>query len=218
MIAEFLFKNPRILILCLVTIVIAGTTSFFVMPRLEDPVLGKSTIAPTLYRTDQVSANVIPSEVTLFLDWRNVPSETTEVADGMLERLIADCVGSGIPGEEFLQTVEVTCADLTTYTGAAKNFASIFPPFSTAPEHPLAVAALAAIKAVTDEVRPVDVWKFATDGGHLAAAGIPTVGFGPGDDRLAHTNQERIVIAELLDATATYAPLAHALALAIDQA
>ena len=50
MIAEFLFKNPRILILCLVTIVIAGTTSFFVMPRLEDPVLGKRVaVISTIY-------------------------------------------------------------------------------------------------------------------------------------------------------------------------
>jgi succinyl-diaminopimelate desuccinylase len=184
----------------------------------KDSVLGKSTIAPTLYRTDQVSANVIPSEVTLFLDWRNVPSETTDVAVEKLNRLIDDCVATGSLDAKFKPEVAVTSADLTTYTGAVKNFASVFPAFSTALNNPLAVAAQAVITAVTGEARPSDVWQFATDGGHLMAAGIPTVGFGPGDDRLAHTNQERIGIEDLKSATATYAPLVHALALAIDQA
>ena len=183
----------------------------------EDPVLGKSTIAPTLYRTDQVSANVIPSEVILFLDWRNVPAETTDVAVEKLNRLVENCVAAGCVDVNFKPEVSVTCEDLTTYTGAVKNFASVFPAFSTAPENPLAVAAQAAITAAAGGTRSYDVWQFATDGGHLMAAGIPTVGFGPGNDRLAHTNQERIGIADLKDATATYAPLVQALAVAIDQ-
>ena len=56
------------------------------------------------------------------------------------------------------------------------------------------------------------MWNFATDGGHLSKAGIQIVGFGPGDDRLAHTNRERIVIDELKTAASTYAPLVLALA------
>ena len=51
MIATFLYKNPRILLLLIGTIVVAGLTSLMVMPRLEDPVLGKrvavvSTVFP----------------------------------------------------------------------------------------------------------------------------------------------------------------------------
>ena len=41
MIAEFFFKNPRILFLALVAITVAGIDSFLATPRLEDPVLGK---------------------------------------------------------------------------------------------------------------------------------------------------------------------------------
>ena len=41
MIASFLFKNPRILLLLIGTIVVAGLSSLAVMPRLEDPVLGQ---------------------------------------------------------------------------------------------------------------------------------------------------------------------------------
>ena len=51
MIAQFLYRNPRILLLLMVVIVVAGVSSFVVMPRLEDPVLGKrvaviSTVFP----------------------------------------------------------------------------------------------------------------------------------------------------------------------------
>lgn len=51
MIANFLYRNPRILLLTIVTIVVAGGSSVIVMPRLEDPVLGRrvalvSTVFP----------------------------------------------------------------------------------------------------------------------------------------------------------------------------
>ena len=185
------------------------------MQRLEslslqsDPVLGKATIAPTLYLTDQVSANVIPSEVTVYLDWRNVPAETPELALKTLEALL-DPTADGASA-----TVSVTEQPRRCYTGATHDFASIFPPFATDPSSLLANAAKQVIEASTGKPANPDVWQFATDGGHLALAGIPIVGFGPGDDRLAHTNQEQISIEELKTASATYAPLICSLAAAL---
>lgn len=176
----------------------------------DDPVLGKATIAPTLYLTDQQSANVIPSEVTVYLDWRNVPAETPEHALKTLEELI-DPSTDGANA-----TVSVTEQPRRCYTGVTHDFASIFPPFATAPTSPLAVAAENVIASSTGKPANPDVWQFATDGGHLALAGIPCVGFGPGDDRLAHTNQERISIEELKTAAATYAPLVCKLAQTIN--
>ena len=46
-------------------------------------------------------------------------------------------------------------------------------------------------------VVPVDVWQFATDGGHFSLEGMICVGFGPGNDLLAHTINEAIPIPEL---------------------
>ena len=181
------------------------------MQRLEslvlqsDPVLGKATIAPTLYLTDQVSANVIPSEVTIYLDWRNVPAETPELALKTLEALIEPA------NDGATAVVSVTEQPRTCYTGVTQDFASIFPPFATDPNSQLAVAAEKVIEASTGKPANPEVWRFATDGGHLALSGIPIVGFGPGDDRLAHTNQERISIEELKTAASTYAPLACSL-------
>ena len=177
----------------------------------HDPVLGRSTIAPTLYQTDQVSANVIPSEVTLFLDWRNVPAETPEHAERALQTLANSCTAALSSPPE----VTVTRRLFETYTGTRRDFAAVFLPFATHPNDPLAIAAGDLITSATGKTRS-DVWQFATDGGHLMNAGIPVVGFGPGDDRLAHTNQERIDIKELEVAAATYAPLCLALASAIE--
>jgi acetylornithine deacetylase/succinyl-diaminopimelate desuccinylase-like protein len=113
-------------------------------------------------------------------------------------------------------TVNVTEQPRTTYTGQTRDFASIFPPFATSPDNILATTAKTVIEASTGQPACPDVWKFATDGGHLALAGIPCIGFGPGDDSLAHTNQERLSIDQLNTAAATYAPLACAMAAAID--
>ena len=50
MIARFLFRNPRILLLVVGVIVVAGLSSFELMPRLEDPVLGKRVaVISTVY-------------------------------------------------------------------------------------------------------------------------------------------------------------------------
>ena len=42
----------------------------------------------------------------------------------------------------------------------------------------------------------------------MARAGIPTVGFGPGDERWAHTSEEHVLVDDLIAAARIYARLA----------
>jgi putative selenium metabolism hydrolase len=172
------------------------------LPLADDVTLGPATIAPTLYTTDQVSSNVIPSEAIVFLDWRNVPAETPDHAIAELEKLASGC-------GDF--EVALTRQMRKTYPGPDQDFASIFPPFSTAADHALVKAAAPIIAQATGQTVQPDVWKFATDGGHIHAAGIPVVGFGPGDDALAHTNKERIALADLELGCAIYTPMIAAM-------
>ena len=70
MIAEFLYRNPRILLLTIFVIVVAGLSSLLVMPRLEDPVLGRrvaviSTAFPGADARKVESLVTIPLENTL---------------------------------------------------------------------------------------------------------------------------------------------------------
>ena len=70
MIARFLSKNPRILLLTIVVICACGISSFFVMPRLEDPVLRRrvallSTVYPGANAQRVESVVTIPLEEKL---------------------------------------------------------------------------------------------------------------------------------------------------------
>ena len=52
-------------------------------------------------------------------------------------------------------------------------------------------------------------WEFSTDGVYTAGvAGIPTVGFGPGEERYAHTVEEQVRLTDLAAAAAAYAAMA----------
>ena len=64
-------------------------------------------------------------------------------------------------------------------------------------DHPSLAAAKQALDTALSTAVPVDVWQFATDGGHFSLEGMICVGFGPGNDLLAHTINEAIPISEL---------------------
>jgi acetylornithine deacetylase/succinyl-diaminopimelate desuccinylase-like protein len=52
-------------------------------------------------------------------------------------------------------------------------------------------------------------WAFSTDGTYTAGtAGIPTIGFGPGEERFAHTLDDQVRLNDVVDAARVYAKLA----------
>jgi putative selenium metabolism hydrolase len=178
-------------------------TQIETLPMTRDAVFGSSSIAPTLYRTDQTSANVIPAEAQLTLDWRNLPGETPEQIVERLNRLLAGCLSPGVEG-----TVGVATSHFVSYTGYVEDAPAIFASFIVPADHPLLNAARHVLGETLGHRPEVDVWRFATDGGRLAAAGITTIGFGPGDPALAHTSRERMPIDALVDGLAGYMALA----------
>jgi putative selenium metabolism hydrolase len=185
------------------------------LPTLElpqDEVLGASTVTPTLYTTDQSSSNVIPGKVSLILDWRNVPAESPDMIIAKVKTLLDRSLASSHQAQGCRATVTVTDQEFTTYTGVSRLLPSIFPSFLLPETDRFVQQAHATLVNVLGRDDGVDIWHFATDGGHLMKAGIPTIGFGPGDDKLAHTNQERIPLAQIEEAVVCYAALILALA------
>jgi len=54
----------------------------------------------------------------------------------------------------------------------------------------------------------VIIWRFATDGGHLMAAGVPTIGFGPAEEDAVHTVGESVRLDTLAEGLLGYVALA----------
>lgn len=182
-------------------------TTLGTLAMRSSPDFGASTVAPTLYFTDQVSPNLIPGEAWTHLDWRNIPNESPEEICERLQDVLAGCLEPEAEG--FVMIPQQT---FDTYTGHTLTTPAVFPSFELPADHPLLDRAKRTLNAALGQDPPVTIWQFATDGGHLMAAGIPTIGFAPGDERLAHTSNEHIAIDDLMAAVVGNGALALNLA------
>ncbi len=170
----------------------------------SDADLGTSTVVPSLIRTDQISSNVVPGEVWLTCDWRNVAGESGEDARQALQEIADQAVAesrraASIVDNDPAPSLEVTIisADRASFTGMTMDYPADNPAYIVRADHPALAAAKQALDTALSTDVPVDVWQFATDGGHCALEGMTCIGFGPGNDLLAHTVDEAIPIAEL---------------------
>jgi succinyl-diaminopimelate desuccinylase len=144
------------------------------------PILGPSSLVPTMICADTQSRNLTPNSIELVLDWRST-SEDVAHMQAIIDELTHDLpVSFHIPA---LWAVE------------GENLNT--PGFVTDPIHPLVTTLLAAVRTIEPQTLPAGIWNFATDGRWLAKAGIACVGFGPGNPQLAHTTQEQIAISEI---------------------
>lgn len=176
------------------------------VPRVSHPELGAGSAAPTLIAADQTSPNVIPGEVRLTIDWRTVPGEDPAEVLTSLRRIAA---GLTPPGGSLL--VEPVVQTLRTYTGLTVSLPVGHPWFLLPADHGAVLAAQRVLAEVMDEPEPAGLWRFATDGGHFAQAGMLVLGFGPGDPGAAHTVGESIAVEELRLGQAAVAALAAGL-------
>jgi succinyl-diaminopimelate desuccinylase len=175
------------------------------MRMASDRVYGSSTVAPTRVTSRPDSANVTPTTLDLVLDWRNIPGESPEEVVAQLWAVLADSLLSGCTG-----SVEVTTKELTSYTGFEMRYLDLFPSFTTPPDDPWLLRARTVLEVALGRGVETGIWRFATDGGHFAAAGAAVLGFGPGDDTLVHTNQERIAVDDLFESVVGYLALSLA--------
>jgi len=175
-------------------------------PMACDAIFGATTAVPTLVSVDQVSSNVIPASLTVHLDWRNAPSETLEDAQALVTRVAAESAEAGVRPEVRLRTHTARA-----YTGLEQTFTFSLPAFQIAEDAPEWRIARRALEAALGHPVQEGLWQFATDAGHLNAAGVPCVGFGPGQEEMAHVVDERVSIDQMVEATAAYMALALAL-------
>jgi putative selenium metabolism hydrolase len=168
----------------------------------DDAFLGKGTIAVTDIRAKTPSLCAVPSSCTIHLDRRLTAGETKESAVAEVKAL------PGAKGAE----VEILTYEVPSYTGLKYGMEKYYPTWVLEESHPAVQGAVEAYKALHGKMPVVDKWVFSTNGvGTMGTCGVPTVGFGPGDEVCAHTVNERMAISHLLEAAKFYAafPLAY---------
>ncbi|HYH81051.1 MAG TPA: M20/M25/M40 family metallo-hydrolase [Longimicrobium sp.] len=181
-----------------------GRNPVLVLPRIlmalreisdaqpRHPVLGRATLTPTMVETWPKSGNVIPDRIRITLDMRVLPGWEEYRAVTQIRALLKDRV----PLMEGLR-VEVLPGLVVhrAWTGWEDEHSNFTPGFLMSDDHPVVLAAAGAVHAATGRVPAVRQWKFGTDGGHSCGThGVPTIGFAPGVEALAHTNRERLAL------------------------
>ncbi len=167
----------------------------------HDSFLGRGSVAVTEIDSLAGSRNAVPHQCTLYVDRRLTGDETEVKALTELRRVIGR---EGVAAE-----VAVTEYQATSYTGYPCRARQYFPSWVLPESHPLLGRVGNALEGALG-IRPrATCWQFSTDGVYTAGvAGIPTLGFGPGEERYAHTTDERIRLGDVIAAARGYAAIA----------
>ncbi len=145
-----------------------------------------------------VSLNAVPSECEVYLDRRMVMGETEQTIRDEMEQVIA--------GKNA--TWELGTLNRTTWTGAALNYVPLHPAWEIDLNHTLCRALIAAYGETFGRAPDgYDYWDFSTNAVAVVRLGIPTIGFGPGEYKLAHMRDEKCAVRQVVEACAVYARL-----------
>ncbi len=144
------------------------------------------------------SLNAVPTVCEIYLDRRLVLGEDEETVKAEMDALV-----SGTNA-----TWEIGTLKRLSWTGMPVEYNPIHPPWRIDENAPLALACRRAY-ARTFGRNPENYtfWDFSTNAVTPVALGIPTIGFGPGDHRLAHMRDESCAISEIVRACEFYAAL-----------
>ncbi len=168
-----------------------------IVPNVH-PLLGKGILELTDIKSyPYPGASVVPSLCRATFDRRTLVGEDEGVILGQVEEAIARAK-ERIPDLEartYLAEGKETC-----WTGEAISARRYFPAWVVDENSELVQKALAGLKEAGIEA-PISHFSFCTNGSHFCGeAGIPTIGYGPSLESLAHVRDEYIEIEQLTKA------------------
>lgn len=155
------------------------------------------TVALTRIECEAASYNAIPSKASIYIDRRLVNGENEEVIKSEMDALLA---GTDANWEVF-QVIG------KSWTGSDVRFNSFLPAWEIGLDHPLTLAAVKACEKVEGQATETTKWDFSTNGVASAKMGITTIGYGPGDAKLAHMKDEYCPVEDISKACRFYVEL-----------
>ena len=170
------------------------------LPPLEP--LGPGSITVSHIRSTAPSLCAVADSCTIHLDRRLTTGETLDTSVAELEALPSvQAAGAEVRVLEYAEP---------SYTGLVYPTRKYFPSWQMELTDPAVEAAVRAYARAFDADPDLGFWTFSTNGVATAGlAGIPSVGFGPGEEKWAHAVDERVAIDDLARAAAFYMSFAR---------
>jgi len=168
------------------------------IPKLPDhPIFGKASVAITDLRVKPGTLNVVPEGCEFFIDCRNHPGFPPGALKVEIERIIASMREEDPELKTLVLPIQIVRGQ-RDFTG-----------FYTDPEANLIVHEVKdAVSEALGRDSGLGLWMFSTDGRFYSWLGIPVLGFGPGEERFAHTHEDHVRVVDYLDAIKAYTWLA----------
>ena len=161
----------------------------------EHPILGKGILELTdIVSAPYPGASVVPALCRATFDRRTLVGEDESVILGQVEEAISRAQERvpGLKARTYLAEGSEAC-----WTGETISAKRYFPAWVVDENSELVRAALAGLKEAGIDA-PISHFSFCTNGSHFCGeAGIPTIGFGPSLESLAHVRDEYIEIEQL---------------------
>ncbi len=153
----------------------------------------KGTLVLSRISSLSASLNAVPSECEVYLDRRMVLGETVQAVENEMNSIVA--------GKNAAWQFDTLLRK--TWTGEELVYRPLHTAWEIGLDHELSKLFIAAFTetfgCVPDQF---DYWDFSTNAVATVRLGIPTIGFGPGEHKLAHMLDERCELSQILDACA----------------
>jgi putative selenium metabolism hydrolase len=165
-----------------------------------DEFLGRGSVTISEIISGSPSLCAVADFARIHLDRRLTWGETKESAVKEIEALV----------EGMNAKVEVLEYNETAYTGLTYGMEKYYPTWKLEENHPFVQAGNRSFQKLFNRKPIIDKWTFSTNGVTINGIyKIPTIGFGPGNEVLAHAPNEKVPVSDLVTASAFYAGLVY---------
>ncbi|MBD3334990.1 MAG: YgeY family selenium metabolism-linked hydrolase [Candidatus Eisenbacteria bacterium] len=170
----------------------------------DDPFLGRGSVTISQVRSTAPSLCAVADSCTIHLDRRLTAGEDDARALDQVRCIAAD---AGLGGDDV--TIQVPEFRRPSHTGVVYPMRQYYPAWAMPEDDPLVRLGLRAREAVAGKPGRAGRWGFSTNGvATRGLHGVPTIGFGPGNEIHAHAPTDQCPAEHIGIAVAFYAALA----------